>query len=60
MEHVELEYRLLIKLQYSTVQYSTVQYSTVQYSTVQYSTVPLYKERSAITYYSFLTYDQYA
>ena len=28
----------------------------IQYNTIQYNTITLFKEGSAITYYSFLTY----
>ena len=33
-----------------------IQYNTIQYNTIQYNTITLFKEGSAITNYSFLTY----
>ena len=41
---------------YFCKQYTTLQYNTIQYNTIQYNTITLFKEGSAITYYSFLTY----
>ena len=47
-------------IQYNTIQYNRIHYNTIQYNTIyntiQYNTITLFKDGSAITYYSFLTY----
>ena len=47
---------ITMMIQYNTIQYNTTQHNTTQYNTIQYSKITLFKEGSAITFHSFLTY----